>query len=517
MYGDIPDSYQSQMDSFRKEYDALSRAEAEARSRAAEEQQFSGGQLAAAVLTSLLPMALGGAISGSHGVEAGAIAGASGLKSFQDIAGSRLAQRQEQASAEAQMLGQERRQVQGAMTQFGRDAVRDTYRQDQSNERARLSREAKAARGSSPADQYFSMLMGGGSLPQVGSGAMAEAGGGAVAEEIQQVLPAMPSSPVAALPSGVSEQTTPEDVSEEVAEQTTFTRPALPGEPSPVQKMRQSAAETPGLYQNSKSVDYLNKGLTAEGKKEALNQAPLDREMKAINVEKGQQSIQTGELDQKGKEMAIKAEEARVAKEAEIEKGIIRIPVKTFSGGSKGDSFREVKVDLSTIPDDDRRGQALEVAKAYEDALVKLNKIGETLKSSFGASRVLNKSLISDDLTALNRTLAQLETARVSGTRAGQGEGNFKRQDQIITMRPGSIFAELLSGTTGSIGLTPSMFDRYNKARGQIEEQMKSHLEGLAAKVEIGSGKRELPDLGMLRKARELRERNKVKGEYYGE
>lgn len=144
----LPGIFQDQLSDFQSQIERNQQAITQARMQAAQAGELSGKQLAAAALTTLLPIAIGGALAGRYGVQAGGQAGSAGLQAFDTITSQRNQRQQQLAEAQARMLEQENRQLTRDAQSLQRQGALATFNQEQANNRAAASLAERRSRPS---------------------------------------------------------------------------------------------------------------------------------------------------------------------------------------------------------------------------------------------------------------------------------------------------------------------------------------------------------------------------------
>lgn len=508
---DLPGVYQDQLDAFDQQYAQLQAQSLDAQKRAAESPGFSGGQLAAAALTTLLPIAIGGLLAGRYGVQAGGEAGAAGLKVFDQTVGQRLEDKRKLAALEAQQLQTDQRNLFKERAKFERDAARDVYRADEKSKLEERKAELRAGQRSGLSDlgmglRDFAQAFGKG--PSL-TADVAEAG-----TDID--------------PAAVTEQAfAPEPDLDSILESTTDSERALieamaandmldsPEGQRVVQKMLSKRPEYAKIAERelAESEDAAS-GLIGEVASNPLmtSKGGRDAAKDSLTVAKGMEDLQTKNLEQTGKSLGIvktkrelEAGERERERIASIEKDKKTLSFNTISPSDQKVSKGAVTISLESIPDAESRKQAQSVIGVYEDVFRELDNIGSKLKEGTNLSRFLKHGpSIEKSKKQLNLLFKQLQTSRVKGgDKAGGLE--FSQLEDILSTGQGTFWGELSDVLGGNTGLSPKLEATYNESVNRIRNALTSHLRGLGATVEVQQpGQRQLPNVSVVPKGTTL-------------
>lgn len=451
---DYPDIYQSQLDDFQTQYDQLGREALLAKQRASQTGELTGSQLAAAALSSLLPIAIGGLISGGRGVQAGGVAGQAGLQAFNTQVGDRAERDRTLAEAEARQLDAERRAILSQKSQFERDAARDMFREGERNKR-----ESSRAGRQSGYEKLVDAFLG---------------------ERRGLGLPDVTGESDPTLVRGVETAETGESPAEVTASTITPQQEAALAGMGLTQNAIQAVRDNPELIYSlnpdiqkalagtqqiaSREQDFQKGGLDLQ-----LAQQTLPEKIQQTKSETQLKGLQTEEA--KAKADRVAAQRSRIVSVPET-----RIDPKSY----KASTNQGIVVFDETI-DETKLTESRKKAELYARALGEMNFAASLLdRATKGERMTVDSEALKKSRDNVIQILTTLETGRLEG--AGKDTAEMRRNvEKRLRTNVGSPWQNLIDFATSGVGLTASLAEKLQTEIRQIEENMKADLSGPGA------------------------------------
>lgn len=427
----LPGIFQDQLSDFQSQIEQNQRAITEARMQAAQAGELSGKQLAAAALTTLLPIAIGGALAGRYGVQAGGQAGSAGLQAFDTITSQRNQRQQQLAEAQAKMLEQENRQLSRDAQSLQRQGALATFNQGEANARAAASLAERRSRPSlTGAINNLAVAFGKGQ-----KGGESDASQGDITNVAQfDATDSDSGEMVIRVPVGTDPVKAAQDVYE-----------------------RLQQAGIPGLP----GTEIVKKGLEVETKGAQLTNEQLESQKRQMDLESEK----------------AKRELNSIYRDTP---GAVRVP--TFSSDGTLQEIAPTTFSFDDTPSS-RLNEAKNFAAAASNALNALSDYAQVVSTGNIYSRAFTDS---EELQSrkkdLASTMVQLSNALVPGGKDSNVE--FLRQEAIINMSPEKLMTNIAKALGAPATLTGSFEDQLKVVTDITLRKIESKADNLSIKMQ---------------------------------